>query len=108
MTFVTTIETFRHSWLEFSKLIKGLALPIMGSILKGKNNTWNVRNFQEFETERKRTAYFGLETISYRSPQLWSLQSEHIRQLNFVGQFKGSVRQWVCNTCPCRLCEIYL
>ena len=69
----------------------------MESILKGRNNTYNVRNFQEFETERKRTVYFGLKTISYRSPQLWSLLP---RQLKSLDQFKRSVRQWVCNTCP--------
>ena len=44
----------------------------MESILNGWNNTY-VRNVQEFETERKITVYFGLETISYRFPQLWSL-----------------------------------
>ena len=75
---------------------------------KGKNNTYNIRNFQGFETERKRTLYFGLETIRYRSPQLWSLLPEHTRQLNSLDQFKRSVRQWVCNTCPCRLCKLYL
>ena len=48
----------------------------MGSSLKGRNNTYNVRNCQEFDTERKRTIYFGLETINYRSPQLWSLLPE--------------------------------
>ena len=51
----------------------------MGSILKGRNDTYNVRNSQEFETERKRTVYFGLETINYKSPQLWSLLPEHTR-----------------------------
>ena len=40
----------------------------MRFILKGRNNTYNVGNFQEFETERKRAVYFGLETISNRSP----------------------------------------
>ena len=73
----------------------------MESILKGRNNTYSVRNFQEFETERKITVYFGLETISYRS-----LLLEHMRQLNSLDQFKRSVRQWVCNTCPCRLCKV--
>ena len=55
---------------------KGFAPPIMRSVLKGRNNIYNVRNFQEFEAE-KRTAYFGLETISYRSPQLWSPARTH-------------------------------
>ena len=60
---------------------------------KGRKNTYNVRSFQEFETERKITVYFGLETISYRSPQLWSLLPEHLRQLDSVDQLKRSVRQ---------------
>ena len=48
----------------------------MGSVLKGRNNIYNVRNFQEFEAE-KRTAYFGLGAISYRSPHLWSPARTH-------------------------------
>ena len=79
----------------------GCSPLIMGSLLKGRNNTYNVRNFEEFETERKRTVYFGLETISCRSLQLWSLLPEHMKQLNSVNQFKRSVR-------PCRLCKVYL
>ena len=51
--------------IEFFKIKIGFAIPIMESILKGRNNTYNVRNFEEFETERKRTEYFGLDTISY-------------------------------------------
>ena len=94
--------------IKIFKIKKGFAPPIMESILKGRNNTCNVINFQEFETERKRTVYFGLETISYRSPQLWSFQPEHTRQLSSLDQSKRSVRQWVCNTCPCRLCKVYL
>ena len=94
--------------IEIYKIKKDFAPPIMESILKGRNNTYNVRNFQEFETERKRTVYFGLEKISYRSPQLWSPLPEHMRQLNSLDQFKRSVRQWVCYIGPCRLCKVYL
>ena len=95
--------------IKIFKIKKGFASLIMGSILKGRNNTYNVRNFQEFETERKRAVKKScLETIRYSSPQLWSLLPEHTRQLNSIDQFKRSVRQWVCNTCPCRLSKVYL
>ena len=94
--------------IKIFKTKKGFAPPIIESILKGRNNTYIVRNFQESETERKRTVYFDLETNSYRSPQLWSLLLEHMRQLNSLDQFKRSLRQWACNTCPCRLCKVYL
>ena len=46
------------------KIKKGFAPPIMGSMLKGRNNTYNVRSVQEFEILR--TLNFGLESISYR------------------------------------------
>ena len=80
--------------IEIFKIKKGFCPPIMGSILKRRNNTY-VRNFQEFEKERERTileVYLSLETISYRSPQLWSLLSEHMRQLISIVQSKRSVR----------------
>ena len=53
-------------YIEIFKIKKGFAPPIMECILRGRNNTY-VRNFQKFETERKRTVYLGLETISYRN-----------------------------------------
>ena len=64
------IQTFL---IEVFKTKNGLAPPIMESILNMRFNTYNLRNFQEFATERKRTIYYGLETLSYRYPQLWSL-----------------------------------
>ena len=77
----------------------------MKSMFKSRNTSGNLRNFQEFE--KKKTEYFGLETLSYRSRQLWSLLLENMRQRNSLDQFKGSARQWVCNTHPCRLCKVY-
>ena len=41
--------------IKIFKTKKGFAPPIIESILKGRNNTYNVRNFKESETERKRT-----------------------------------------------------
>ena len=59
--------------IEVFKMKNELAPPIMESILNKRFNTYNLRNFQEFATERKRTVWYGLETLSYRYPQLWSL-----------------------------------
>ena len=36
--------------------------PIMDFMFEKKNNTYNLRNFQEFATKRKRTVEMGLET----------------------------------------------
>ena len=62
---------------EIFKMKNGLASPIMESILNKRFNTYNVRNFA---TERKRTVWYGLETLSYRYPQLWSLKPKSLKE----------------------------
>ena len=94
--------------IEIYKMKNNLNPPIMDNMFERRNNTYNLRNFQEFATKRKRTVKMGLETLNYRSPQLWSILPENLRQINLLVQFKESVRKWVCIYCPCRLCKLYL
>ena len=42
---------------------------IMDFMFESRNNTYNLGNFQELATKRKRNVKMGLETLSYRSPQ---------------------------------------
>ena len=76
------LENNNHIWshhrniqallTEVFKLKSGLAPPIMESILNKRFKTYNLRNFQEFATERKRTDCYGLEKFNDRYPQPWS------------------------------------
>ena len=52
--------------IEFFKIKNDLALSIMDSTL---NRRTNLRNLQEFQSERMRSVFYGLETISYGAPQ---------------------------------------
>ena len=90
------------------KMKNNLNPPMMGNMFERRNNTYNLRNFQKFATKRKRTVKMGLETLNYRSPQLWSILPENLRQINSLVQFKESVWKWICIDCPCRLCKLYL
>ena len=56
-----------------------LAPPIMYSMLNRRNITYNFKNLREFQSESKRTAFNGLEILSYRAPQLWTLLPEEIK-----------------------------
>ena len=84
------------------------APPIMESILNKRLNTHNLRNFQEFATERKRTVWYGLETLSYRYPQLWSVLPESLKEMNSLSQFKRNIKHWICRGCPYSLCKVYI
>ena len=68
--------------VEIYKIKNNLNPPIMDFMFERRNNTYNLRNFQEFVTKRKRTVKMGLETLNYRSPQLWSILPENLRQIN--------------------------
>ena len=90
------------------KIKNNLNPPIMDFMFERINNTYNLRNFQEFATKRKKTVKMGLQTLNYRSPRLWSILPENLRQINSLVQFKESVRKWDCIDYPCRLCKLYL
>ena len=85
-----------------------LAPPIMELISNKRFNTYNLRNFQEFATERKRTVWCGLETFGDCYPQLWSLLPESLKEMNSLNQFKRNIKHWICRDCPCRLCKVYI
>ena len=90
---------------EVFKMKNGRAFPIMESILNKRFNTYNLRNFQEFTTERKRTVWYGPETLNYRYPRLWSLLPESLKEMNSLSQFKRNIKRWICRDLPSRLCK---
>ena len=69
---------------ELYKIKNEIAPPIMDSMLNRRNITYNFRNLQEFQSEKKRTIFNGLENLSYRAPQLWTLLPEEIKQRNTI------------------------
>ena len=50
--------------IEFFKIKYGLAPPIMDSMLNRRTVCYNLRKLQEFQSERNRTVFYGLETVS--------------------------------------------
>ena len=80
---------------ELFKIKYDLASPILDSMLNKRTICYNFRNSQVFQSERKRTVFYRLETISYRAPQLWTILPEEFKQRNTISLFKSDVRQWI-------------
>ena len=94
--------------IELFKIKHDLASPIMDSMLHRRTICYNIRNLQEFHSEKKRIVFYGLETISYLAPQLWKILPEEFKQRNIKSLFKSALRHWICNKCPCRLCKVFV
>ena len=54
------------------------------------------------------TARYGLETVLYNAPQLWSFVPEDLKSLPNVNLFQSQIKHWECTECPCKLCKTYL
>ena len=68
------------------------APPIMDSMFESRNESYNLHSFQEFLTERKRTAHYGFETLSYQSPKLWPALPKNIKEVESLKMFKRKVK----------------
>ena len=89
------------------KIKNELAPPIMDSMFERTNKYYNLCNFQEFLTEKKRIVYYGSEALSYRFPQLQFLLPENIKEVESLEFFKRKVKNLICHDCPCSICKLY-
>ena len=75
--------------IEIYKIKNNLNPSVVDFMFERRNSTYNLRNFQEFATKRKRTVKMGLETLNYRSPQLWSILPTKKQNLSY--EMKNSI-----------------
>ena len=94
--------------IETYKFQAGLTPPNMSDLFVTRQNNYNLRNFQEFESSLRRTVKFGTETISYRGPQICNLIPERLRTLETLNKFKKEIKSWKCDASPCRMCKTYI
>ena len=101
-------ENIQAFMKEIYKFANNLSPPIIDHMFQFRENSYNLRNFQQLASSTKKTTNLGLETISYRGPQLWNLVPQKIKELASFFIFKDKIKKWNCSNCPCRLCSTFL
>ena len=94
--------------LEIYKCTNGLSPPIMNGIFNLRNNPFNLRNYRELKCQNINTVRYGLNTISYKGPQLWQQLSQSIKSSNTPTIFKNRIKSWKNANCTCNLCKEYI
>ena len=79
---------------EIYKIINHIVPPIMSSLFEICVNTHNTRYFQVLSNERRRTVNYGLETICYRAPFLWTNLPPEYKLANSLNIFKRKIKKW--------------
>ena len=65
------------------KFLNDLSPPIMNGAFMIRNNIYNLRNFQYLYSKKRRSVKYGIETVTYRGPQIWNLVPEIPRVVDF-------------------------
>ena len=80
---------------EIYKIINHIAPSIMASLFEIRENT-------------HKTKYYGLETICYTAPFLWTNLPPEYKLANSLNIFKRKIKKWKGENCPCRLRKTYV
>ena len=85
-----------------------LSPPLIDDMFQVRKINYDLRNFQKIANTKKNLVKMGLETISYRVPQLWNLVPTNIEDALSLSTFKKKIKPWYCDSCTCRLCKTYI
>ena len=82
---------------ETCKIINGISPPVMEKFFILRENTDNLRNFQEIFNENRKTEKYGIGTISRRTPFLWANLPNEYKLATSLYDFNLKRKYWHCN-----------
>ena len=88
--------------------MNGLSPEIMINIVKIRQNTYHLRDFHAFESHNPRTKKFDLDSIAYKTSQLWKNVSEEIRNSTLLIIFKESIKKVALISCLCHCFKTFI
>ena len=94
--------------IEVYKYLNGLSPDMLSSILKLRENTYNLTNFHIFEPQNPRTKKSALGSIAYRARKLWKNVPEEIGNSISLPIFKKKIKKVPLTSCSCNCCRKYI
>ena len=70
-----------------------------------RENTHNVRKFQEISNENRKTVKYRIKVISDRTPFLWENLPNYNKLATSLHDFKLKIKNWHCDKSLCWLCQ---
>ena len=90
------------------KLKHNFSPPIMSTVFPLSNNPYNLRNSNLLKLGNIRTVYNGLETVTFRGPDIWAQIPDNIKQSSTVDEFKTKLKFLKVINCKCRICKNFV
>ena len=102
-------RNFRAFATEIYKTYHGISPTIMNTIFTLRHqNQYNLRKWTYFDTPKVRTVNHGSESVRYLGSKNWESIPTHTKELDTTDNFEIVIKKWKPESCPCRLCKVYL
>ena len=80
----------------------------MNNILKVNQTVpYDLRKRHVLQSRNPSSVKYGTETISYKTPKIWTLVPETIKNCDSLKSFKQKITKLKPDS-PCMLCKVYL
>ena len=106
-SFKIHIRNIQSLSIELFKIVNGCSPEIMNDIFPLKDLTKYCTKFP-FKTKNVNTEKYGIDTLSFLGPKIWSLIPQSIKDASSVKEFKNKIRNWQPEKFPCRLCKTFI
>ena len=94
---------------EMYRIYNGMAPEIVTEIFPLRpQGQYNLRSWSDFTLPIVRTVNYGIESIRYLGPKIWESIPANIKEVDTIERFKSGIKKWKPESCPCRLCKMYL
>ena len=94
---------------EMYKIYHDISQTIMNEIFTLRHqNQYNLRNWTYFDAAKVRPVNLGSESVRYLSSKIWEIIPAYTKELDTIDKFKIAIKNWKPESCPCRLCRVYL
>ena len=91
------------------KVKNSLAPEIKTEVFEIKEPHYNLRSkASHFKRENFKPTHYGIQSVRHLGPKIWNLVPQNIGESSSLNEFKGLIKFWKPNACPCRLCQIYI
>ena len=95
--------------IEIFKAFNNIGPAIVRDIFVVRiHNGPSLRNPTDFVVPMIKTVTFGEDSLRYFGSKIWELIPQEIKNVQNIATFKNSIRKWIPNKCPCRLCKTYI
>ena len=88
--------------------VNNIAPTIVSELFSFSNINYSLRSGSRLHQPSANIVCNGQETVSYLGPKIWNMVPEEMKQKSSLFAFKREIKQWVPNSCSCRICKNYL